>query len=55
MQSIGQRRHPGHRRRSIPGSSEAGGGRTGFPDQPTNPGKGRTVGLAPEDGTGAQA
>ena len=55
MQSIGRRRHLGHRRRSIPGSSEAGGGKTGFPDQPIDPRKGRTVGSAPEDGMRAQA
>ena len=55
MQSLGQRRHPGHRRRAIPGSPEVGGSGTGFPDQRTDPGKGRTAGPAPEDGTGAQA
>ena len=55
MQSIGQRRHPGHRHRSIPGSSELGGGGTGFPDQPTDPGKGRIARSALEDRTRAQA
>ena len=55
MQSLGRCRHLGHRRRAIPGSPEAGGSGTGFPDQRTDPGKGRTTGLAPEDGTGAQA
>ena len=55
MQSLGRRRHPGHRRRAILGSPEAGGSGMGFPDQRTNSGKGRTIGPALEDGTGTQA
>ena len=55
MQSLGGRRHPGHRRRAIPGNLEVGGSGKGFPDQRTDLGKRRTAGLALEDGTGAQA
>ena len=55
MQGIGRRRHPGHRRCAIPGRPEAGGSRTGFSNQRTDPGKGRTTGPATKDGTRAQA
>ena len=55
MQGIGRRRHVGHRRRTNPGGPETGSGRTGFPDQPTDPGKGGVANPTPKDGTGAQA
>ena len=55
MQGIGRRRHPGHRRRAVPGDRKTRSSGTGFPDQSTDPGKGRVAGPAPEDGTGAQA
>ena len=55
MQSVRRRRLPGHRRRIVPGGPETGSGGTGFPDQPTNPGKGRIAGPTPEGRTGTQA
>ena len=55
MQSIGRRRHPRHRRRIVLGGPETGSGGTGFPDQPTDLGKGGIAGSASEDGTGTQA
>ena len=55
MQGIGRRRHPGHRHRIVPGGPETGNGGTGFPDQPTDPGKRRIAGPTLEDGTGAEA
>ena len=55
MQSVRRRRHLGHRCRIVPGGSETGSGGTGFPDQPTDPGKGRIAGPTPEDGMETQA
>ena len=55
MQGVRRRRHPGHRRRIVPGGSETECGGTGFPDQSTNPGKGRIAGPTLEEGTGPQA
>ena len=55
MQGIGRCRHPGHRRCAVPSDPEIGSSGTGFPDQSTDPGKGRIAGPAPEDGMGAQA
>ena len=55
MQGIGPRCHLGHRRRVVLGDPETGSSGTGFSNQSTDPGKGRIVGPAAEDGTGAQA
>ena len=54
MQGIRQRRHLGHRRRTVPGGSEIRCGGTGFPNHPADPGKGGVAGPTLEDGTGAQ-
>ena len=55
MQSVRRHRHLEHRRRIVSGGPETGNGGTGFPDQPTDPGKGGIAGPISEDGTGTQA
>ena len=55
MQSVRRRRHPGHRRCIVPSGPETGSGRTRFPDQLIDPGKGGIAGPTSEDGTGTQA
>ena len=55
MQSVRRRRHPGHRRRIVPGGPETRSGGTGFPDQPTDSGKGGIASPTLEDGIGTQA
>ena len=55
MQSVRRRRHPRHRRRIVPGGPKIGSGRTGFPDQQLDLGKGGIADPTSEDGTGTQA
>ena len=55
VQGVRQCRDPRYRCSFVLGGPETGGGGTGYPDQPTDPGKGGIVDLTLEDRTEPQA